>query len=89
VSWSKVAGATQYMVHHKQSSSSIWIDSSILGDVSTYTITGLTASTSYHVTVTALNSAGSSPKSTLSTLSTGVARPFEVTTLEEDSKNNK
>jgi len=52
--------ATNYMVHHKLTSASVWTESVLLGDVNTHTITGLTERTSYHISVTAVNSAGSS-----------------------------
>jgi len=86
VTWSKSTGATSYMVYHKLTSSSVWINSANLGDFSSYTITGLTASTSYHVTVTATNISGTSPKSTFATLTTSVAIPIAPSNLVEVSK---
>jgi hypothetical protein len=70
VQWNNVIGATSYEIHHKLSTDSNWIDSTSLGDVSTHTISGLTALNTYHVAVTSISSAGSSPKSTLIAVST-------------------
>jgi len=60
VTWTKKTGATDYKVHHKLTSATVWTESVLLGDVNTHTITGLTERTSYHISVTAVNSAGSS-----------------------------
>ena len=91
VSWNKVSGATSYMVHHKLNSASTWTDSASLGDISAYTITGLAASTTYDITVTAINSAGSSPKSTQISLTTNaptVTVPTAPTGLNQISKTD-
>jgi len=70
------------MVFHKLTSASVYTSSLVLGDVSSYTITGLTGSTYYHVAVSAINSSGTSPQSTIATLTTGVARPDAPTVSE-------
>jgi hypothetical protein len=77
------------MVHHKLTSSSEWTNSAELGDVSTITITGLTASASYHVAVTAINNDGSSPKSSSITVTTtAVELTNQVTGLTSNLKSN-
>jgi FtsH-binding integral membrane protein len=77
------------MVHHKLASSSEWTNSAELGDVSTFTITGLTASTTYHVAVTAINNDGSSPKSSSITVTTtAVVLTNQVTGLTSTQKSN-
>lgn len=54
LSWTKVSEATSYVVHHKLATESDWIDSDDLGDVDTATISGLTASTLYDVSISAV-----------------------------------
>ena len=61
MSWTKVSGATSYIVSHRLTGQTAWISSANLGDVSAYTVTGLSASTNYDITVTAINTAGTSP----------------------------
>jgi len=90
VTWTKKTGATKYMVHHKLSSSSMWVNSAELGDVNTYTITGLSHSTAYHVAVTAINSVGSAAKSSSITVTTlAPILTTGPTNLAEASKTNK
>lgn len=76
----KAPRATSYIVHHKLTTSTTWTDSATLGDVSSYTITGLTPSTNYHVAVTAINSSGSSAMSAIVTMQTA-ATPATPTGL--------
>jgi hypothetical protein len=44
VTWTKVSGATSYIVHYKLSTEEEWINTQDLGDVNTFTITGFTES---------------------------------------------
>ena len=71
--WTKVSGATSYKIHHKLSSGDTYTESVALGDINSYTITGLTASTTYHVAVSASNSAGSSAESSAVSMTTNAA----------------
>jgi len=59
--WTRVSGATSYLVMHRLTGQSAWISSANLGDVSSYTVTGLSAYANYDITVTAINTAGTSP----------------------------
>jgi hypothetical protein len=89
VRWTKVSSATKYIVEHKLTSSSVWTNSAELGDVSTFTITGLTASTSYYVAVIAINNDGSSPKSSsIRVTTTAVVLTNQVRVLTSTQKSN-
>jgi hypothetical protein len=79
VQWTKVSGATSYKIHHKLSSGDTYTESVALGDINSYNITGLTASTTYHVAVSASNSAGSSGVSSSVSMTTS-ARSVVVPT---------
>jgi chitinase len=88
VRWTKVSSATKYTVHHKLTSSSEWINSAEQGDVNTFTITGLTASISYHVAVTATNYYSSSSKSSSITVTTAAVLTNQVSVLTSTQKSN-
>lgn len=70
ISWTAVTGATGYKVEHKASSGSTWtVDAASTTDL-TYTVTGLSANTTYDYRVSAVNSAGAGTASTVQTGST-------------------
>jgi hypothetical protein len=58
-----------------------------LGDVNTYMLSNLLESTAYHISVTAANSAGKSPKSNDISITT-YATPATPTGLAESSKTD-
>jgi hypothetical protein len=63
-----------YQCHYKVTGSSAsWIDSGDLGQVGAYTLTGLTASTSYDAAVTGSNVVGPSVKSDTRAVTTAAA----------------
>lgn len=54
VKWKPVSGAVKYNLQYKESSSSNWTIISIAGNVTSYTITGLSAATIYKANVAAV-----------------------------------
>src|SRR4030095_13417704 len=46
--WKPVNGAVNYNVQYKESSASNWIVLNNIGNITTYTVTGLNASTTYN-----------------------------------------
>ncbi len=69
VSWAAVSGATSYNLQYKISSSSTWTTVSISG--TSYSLTGLTASTTYNYQVQAVCASGNSAYSAASSFTTG------------------
>ncbi|MDW8157637.1 MAG: fibronectin type III domain-containing protein [Bacteroidia bacterium] len=66
--WSTVSGATSYLVQYKPSSATSW--SSATATTNSYTLTGLTAQSSYQWRVSATCSGGNSPFSSIQTFTT-------------------
>jgi hypothetical protein len=88
VTWTNVTNATLYMVHYKLTNSTVWTNSAYLGNIASHTITGLSASTSYYVTVTAIDSSGSSKKAneiTVTTFTTPATPTGLTTTTKTDT----
>jgi len=71
VSWTQVSCATSYVVHYNINGQTAVLTQSTSSTAAT--IAGLTASTSYDISVTAVNSVGTSPQSSTITVSTNAA----------------
>lgn len=69
LSWAAVAGATNYNLEYKVSTASAWTPLSV-GNVTTYNLTGLAASTSYNYKVTAVCGGNTGTASTVAAFTT-------------------
>jgi cellulose 1,4-beta-cellobiosidase len=78
LSWTAVSGATSYTVERSIAGANSWTANTGVTGTS-YTVTGLTASTSYDYRVTAVNGAGSGTPSTIVTNSTAAAAAQTMT----------
>ncbi len=71
LSWDDVSAADTYNVSYGLSSGTYTFGSTDIGDVNTYTVSGLSSGTTYYFTVYAVNSCGSSGASNEASATTG------------------
>jgi len=90
LSWTAVSGATGYKVERSAAAANIWavVVANTGSTGTTYTVTGLTASTSYDYRVSAINGAGTGPVSATVTKSTAAASGGGIAPFTATAKAN-